>query len=67
MTPHEKEIKYLRGLVRRLIKEGWVYSDHEICVFCTGLDGNGFENTRRHADYCVGNEARKYLLKKREA
>ncbi len=59
-TPAEK---YLRGLVRRLIKEAWNYTDHENCIFCEGISGNGFVNDRIHAPKCVGNEGRKYLSK----
>jgi hypothetical protein len=63
--PPDKEIKYLRSLIRRMIKVCWAYTDHENCVFCDGIDGRGFINSQRHASDCVGNEARKYLLKKK--
>lgn len=61
LTNAEKEVKYLRNLVRRLIKEAWSYADHENCVFCEGDQGSGFVNDRKHALDCVGNEARKHL------
>jgi hypothetical protein len=60
----KQQVRYLRGLMRRLLIEGRNRTD-ENCAFCDGIDGCGFVNCGRHAINCPGNEARKYLAGKR--
>lgn len=42
-----KDIVLLKRQVRRLIKESWVYTDHEICIFCSE-----YFITRKHGPNC---------------